>query len=71
MQSGYHKVRLSPLCRVRKENFASCDYNVKLFQLNFYGRVSVSASGLFLWLCTVGCVVEEIYLHTRIDHYAF
>lgn len=33
-ESGYHKVKLSPVCRVRKENFDTCDYDVKLFQLN-------------------------------------
>lgn len=54
-ESGYHKVRLSPACRVRKENFATCECDVKLFQLNFHCRVS----GLFLERCTVGCGGDE------------
>lgn len=68
--SSFHFVhqcadRLSPPCRIRKENSASCDCSVKLFQQSSHLKVSVSVSGLFLWLC----ILEEVYVYTEIDHY--
>lgn len=36
---------------------------------SFPVKLSPSAGGLFLWLCTVGCVVEETCLHTGIDQF--
>lgn len=31
LSQGRNKVRLSPVCEVRKENFSTCDCSVKLF----------------------------------------
>ena len=66
-ESGYHEVELSPVCRARKENFATCDRNVKL------SPVSVSIVEFLTifrapYCRSGGGNLKHIYLYTGIDH---
>ncbi len=44
VSKGYHEVWLNPVCRVRKENFSSCDFNVKLFQSFCFNQWTIFAA---------------------------